>query len=290
MAYQPPDTFQEKLDLWFGDGVAKDEVELTLEFRKQVSGGNAAVSYHLVSFTNSQGDQIAVVVVRGSTTSWEWMTDAQLWSGAAIAQIVRGILPLGEVFTPIIHQLLNGVSFLESDSLEEVALYQQTTQFVRLVQQSGLYTAVAITGQSLGGGISLITAAQTGIPGIAISGPNNMLSRETFSPAFTRDDITQFLFNVIPERDIVPRIDDVGMQHQEIRCRAKKNDLFGCHSSIRSLCEIMYSCGSGNRPPLCECATKFGYPEAMFVQGNQSYTDVCGTCRTNDGYYSDCEG
>ena len=118
-----------------------------------------------------------------------------------------------------------------------------------------------------------------------------MLSRKTFDPSFSKDAITQYLFNVVPERDIVPLVDDVGMQHQEIQCRARKNDLFGCHSAIRSLCEIMYTCGSFNRPPLCECATKFGYPEAIpVVEGGdtETFTDVCGECRTNDGYYSSC--
>uniref|UniRef100_A0A7S2YHJ8 Fungal lipase-like domain-containing protein n=1 Tax=Entomoneis paludosa TaxID=265537 RepID=A0A7S2YHJ8_9STRA len=289
MAYQPPETFQEKLDLWFGPGVATDEVEIVRDFRQQVEGGNAAVSYHWVTFLDSTA---GVVVVRGSTTSWEWLTDAQLWSAAGIAQIIRALLPLGELFTPIIPQLLKGVSFIESSNLDDVALYKQTTAFVQSLQASGNYSQIQITGQSLGGGISLITGAQTGIPAIAISGPNNMLSRKTFDPIFSKDDITQYLFNVIPERDVVPRVDDWGMQHQEIRCRAKANDLFGCHSSIRSLCEIMYTCGSHARPPLCECATKFGYPEAIPVgSGNESsYTAICGTCRTNDGYYSDCEG
>jgi len=286
LAYQPPEVFQERLDDWFGQGVATEEVELVQQFRQEVYGGNAAVSYHVVSFENSLG----VVVVRGSTTAWEWLTDAQLWSAAALAQVVRGILPFGEVFTPIIHQLLNGMSFIESNSLDEVALYKQTTELVRYLQATGNYAKIHITGQSLGGGISLITGAQTKIPAIAISGPNNKLSRKTFDPIFSLDDTKQFLFNVIPERDIVPRVDDRGMQHQEIRCRARPNDLFGCHSAIRSLCEIMYTCGSYNRPPLCECATNFGYPEAKQVGGNQSYTDICGTCRTNDGYYSDCEG
>ena len=148
MAYQPPNTFQEKLDQWFGPGIAKDEVDIVREFRQRVEGGNAAVSYRLVTFPDVAG---AIVTVRGSTTSWEWLTDAQLWSGAAIAQFVRGLMPLGEIFTPIIHQLLKAISVLESDNLDKVSLYKQTTQFVRELQASGNYTWIHITGQSLGG-------------------------------------------------------------------------------------------------------------------------------------------
>lgn len=279
LAYQRPEIFQSQLDEWFGPNVAKDEVEIVKNFRSEVEGGQAAVSYKLVTFPGNAG----VVVVRGSTTSWEWLTDAQLWGGAALVGLYRWLLPVGTVFNPILAQVLKSVSWVESESLQRVALYQQTTSFVRALQTSRNYTSLQITGQSLGGGISLITGAQTSIPAIAVSGPNCLLSRKTFDPPITEDAIDTFLFNIIPERDLVPRIDDPGDLFQKIQCRGKKNDLWACHSSVRSLCEILYTCGSFNRPPPCDCATRYGYPPAMQVGGNQSFTDICGSERSNDG-------
>jgi len=279
LAYQPPDLFQDKLDDWFGEGVAKDETDTVREFRQEIKGGQAAVSYHLVSFPGN----LAVVVVRGSTTPWEWLTDAQLWGAAAIAGIGRFLLPFGEIWNPILDQLLKAVSWVESENLQEVALYQQTTSFVEALQASGNFSSLHITGQSLGGGISLITGAQTKIPAIAISGPNLKLSRKTFDPSIGKDEINEYLFNVVPERDFIPRIDDLGPLYQNIQCRAPKNSIWGCHSSVRSLCEIMYRCGSFNRPALCDCATKFGYPEAAQFAGESSFTDICGTRRDNIG-------
>jgi lipase ATG15 len=219
-----------------------------------VQCGRAHVDYHLISFPG----RFAVISVRGSTTPWEWLTDAQLWSGAAVSGFIRSFLPFGAIWTPIIDNLLKAISIVESESLDKVSLYQQTTSFVEVLEQSGNYDKLHITGHSLGGGIALITGAQTRIPAIAMSGPNAMLSRKTFDPEITPEAINEFLFNVIPERDIIPRIDDVGMLSQNIKCRANKNDLWGCHSSIRTLCEISYTCGSFTRPPLCDCATKYG--------------------------------
>jgi hypothetical protein len=38
------------------------------------------------------------------------------------------------------------------------------------------------------------------------TGPNNVFSRKTFDPALDLDTINKMMFNVIPERDIVPRV------------------------------------------------------------------------------------
>jgi len=181
------------------------------------------------------------------------------------------------------------VAFIQPDRLQEVALYQQTSDLIRLLQTSGYFRKLHITGQSLGGGISLISGAQTEIPAIAISGPNLKLSRLTFRPEISLDAVNEYLFNVIPDRDIIPRIDDPGPLYQRIECRAPYNDIWGCHSAQRSLCEILYQCGSLDRPPLCDCATKYGYPEPRQVRGNLTFTDLCGPTRSNGGYYADVE-
>jgi lipase ATG15 len=182
MAYQREDTFQDNLDAWFGPGVAANQPGIVDQFRSGVEGGQAAVDYRFVTFP---GYSFGVVVVRGSTTSWEWLTDAQLWSAAALVGLYRWVLPVGSIFNPVLPQVLKAISWVESDSLDKVALYRQTTSFVEALQASKNYTTIHITGQSLGGGIALITAAQTGIPGIAVSGPNCLLSRKTFDPELT---------------------------------------------------------------------------------------------------------
>jgi hypothetical protein len=56
-------------------------------------------------------------------------------------------------------------------------------------------------------------------------------------------------------------IDDKAQNYQEIRCLADFQDVIGCHNSVRSLCEILYTCGSGRRPIPCECVEVYGYPE-----------------------------
>jgi hypothetical protein len=67
LVYAAPETLQGTLDEWFGAGVATLESELVTEYRAKVYGGGAAVDYQVVSFN---GSALAVVLVRGSTTSW----------------------------------------------------------------------------------------------------------------------------------------------------------------------------------------------------------------------------
>ena len=49
----------------------------------------------------------------------------------------------------------------------------------------------------------MITGAQTQRPAVALSGPNNVLSRKSFSPSLSKEDLDRLTFNIIPDRDPV---------------------------------------------------------------------------------------
>jgi len=84
--------------------------------------------------------------------------------------------------------------------------------------------------------------------------------------------------NIIPERDLVPKIDDVAQNWQSIRCEADFEDVVGCHSAARSLCEILFSCGSEGHPIPCNCVLEFGYavPEQTPGSAGPSFEEQCG--------------
>jgi len=70
-------------------------------------------------------------------------------------------------------------------------------------------------------------------------------------------------------------IDDRAQNFQEIRCEAGLADFIGCHDSTRSLCEIIWSCGTNNRPAICECVTMYGYQEPI-QNGTLTFKEACG--------------
>jgi putative lipase involved disintegration of autophagic bodies len=91
------------------------------------------------------------------------------------------------------------------------------------------FKTVQVTGHSLGGKLSIITGAQAGIPAIGLSGSNALISGRSFTPPVTAEQLNKYTFNMIPNRDVVPMLDDVADQFQYIRCRAPLYDFVSCY-------------------------------------------------------------
>lgn len=94
----------------------------------------------------------------------------------------------------VIDQLIKAITKIESSSIESVSFYKDTTAFVNYLKNDTQYIGVGVTGHSLGGGLSIITGAQTGIPAVALSGPNAMLSRRSFDPPISQEDLDSKTF------------------------------------------------------------------------------------------------
>jgi len=276
LAYGNTNVTQPQLDQWFGEGSATDNYEYVDKYRASVQD-DSAVTYKFISFDRGKGENpMGLLSIRGTVTAWDALTDLQLWSAAAVFQMLREVLPGGRIFSPILNHLVNMISWLASESINRVAFYKETTAFAKVLIEDKNYENIQVTGHSLGGGLAIITGAQANIPAIALSGPNAMIGRNTFFPPVTAEALNTMTFNVIPDRDIVPRLDDHGKLFQQINCIADSNDLFGCHSSLRSLCEIIFTCGTNGRPALCECHTMFGYPIPQAKENaTETFEEAC---------------
>jgi lipase ATG15 len=169
---------------------------------------------------------------------------------------------------------VNVINTIQSEAVKKVSFYTLTTKFAEELKKDSAYDSVQVTGHSLGGGLSIITGAQAKIPAIALSGPNALIAGRSFDPPVTPEQLNRYTFNIIPNRDIVPMLDDRADQFQLIRCNAAQNDFVGCHTTTRSLCEIMTTCGSGNRPVFCECVTKFGF-DPPTNDGDEDFATLC---------------
>jgi hypothetical protein len=101
-----------------------------------------------------------------------------------------------------------------------------------------------------------------------------MLSRRSFNPPFTKESLNRYTFNVVPDRDMVPKFDDLAQNYQRIRCLGPLNSPFECHNNLRAFCEIMFNCGSSDRLVPCECVTVFEYEEPL-NNGTQRFAELC---------------
>ena len=78
------------------------------------------------------------------------ISDAQLWSASFLAQAVRGLLPIGQIWNPILEELVAMIAILQNESLRKVAFYVQTSNFVDWLKANTKYTQLRVTGHSLG--------------------------------------------------------------------------------------------------------------------------------------------
>mmetsp|Transcript_1720 Transcript_1720/g.3672 ORF Transcript_1720/g.3672 Transcript_1720/m.3672 type:complete len:1099 (+) Transcript_1720:92-3388(+) len=275
--YFKHETLQPLLDTWFGESEAIYNEGAQLEFREiHAEFSKSLASYELVTFPS---DSSAAVVVRGTKTPFDYLADAKLWYSSALFQLFRGAIPFGGAFNPLIRFSVSALSLLETAIIKKVAYYPETTKFIEYLKDSGKYNNIVITGHSLGGGVAIISGAQTHTKAVGLSAPNTVLGRDTVTPKITLDDLEKYTFNIIPERDIFPVIGD-NLNAENIKCRARVMDTFsldGCHACGRSLCEILYICGTVARPVPCECVSMFEYPEPVEISGGEAknFAQVC---------------
>jgi lipase ATG15 len=67
-----------------------------------------------------------------------------------LIQGLRVLLPLGEMWTPILDELINMMSFFQSGSIEQVSFYKVTTKFALEIKSDSSFDDVQLTGHSLG--------------------------------------------------------------------------------------------------------------------------------------------
>merc|ERR1712232_178412 len=174
-------------------------------------------------------------------------------------------------------ELVYAINVFIAGTADKETYYTATTEFVKKAKQK--FDVLFLTRHSLGGGLAMISGAQTQTPAISLSGPNAKISGRSLNPSVTHEQLNRFTFNIQPDHDFVAYFDDVSDQHQKIRCTADANEyLLGkCHDQTRSFCEVLTTCGSQNRPVICECHMRYGYPKPLPSPGTtRTFEEACG--------------
>lgn len=86
------------------------------------------------------------------------------------------------------------MTIIASSTIEAISFYRDTTDFVNYLKANESYSGVGVSGHSLGGGLAIITGAQAGVPAVALSGPNAMLTRSSLNPPITSEDLDSKTF------------------------------------------------------------------------------------------------
>jgi len=248
-----------------GGKLAFDQDEIVKEFKDTLSDEKkSAVSYKLIKFNATSEDDHYIIAIQGSVSGLDILTDGQIWGPAWIAQQVRWLVPYGPLFNVIYQNTIQFLGSVEERTLETVSYFREITEFVRWLQQNKRAKNIYLTGHSLGGGLAMISGAQTSRPAIALSGPNAMMTSLEIKDLET-EQLNDYTFNIIPKYDPIPRIDDMSFNFQKIDCTVTGLKApVACHSSQRSLCEVLYKCGSQGRRVPTYCYEAYDYPEPKY--------------------------
>ena len=111
---------------------------------------------------------------------------------------------------------------------------------------------LAVTGHSLGGGISTIVGATLGIKSVAFSPPGLTRSRYKFETHFnnmqslrpTAENAAENAVSFLPMHDVVPTADEHLGMVQHTMCKNK--DPLKCHNLEAMVCDLMNRCGDGD--------------------------------------------
>ena len=175
IAYETSDVSSYLLDKWFRQtNFAIEEEDFVAQWRRDSGNSLEQVSFKLFSFSSSPG--VGILSIRGTETPMDRLSNAEMYMATVLTQVVRAFMPFSWVWDSIYDDLLVTTNWVASEHLQKTAYYRITTEFVNDLLLNG-YTAngksfqwLRTTGVSLGGGLALITGAQTDAHAFAFSG------------------------------------------------------------------------------------------------------------------------
>lgn len=171
------------------------------QWRQDSGNSDEQVSFKVFSFPSSPG--VGILSIRGTDTPMDRLFNSQLYLSTVLTQIVRALMPFSWLWDSIYPDLILTTSWVTSDQLAQSEYYRITTEFANDLLKNN-YTSpngksfqwLRTTGVSLGGGLALITGAQSDAYAFAISGPNPTLARETWHPPISMQQLKEKVINI----------------------------------------------------------------------------------------------
>lgn len=181
-----------------------------------------------------------VFVIRGTQHPLEILQDINVFAPIAIPQLASLI---GPDLTSVAARAVLVLSTAMYGSWMQKNYYSTLLEHVQERVKQYPERSFYITGHSLGGGLAKLVSIETKVPAITFSSPGVAATRDLV--AAHEEDGEDWLhrasYTVIPDNDVVPRVDgQLGVQIP-IGCKAAP---WKCHSSGETLCDLVHSCGS----------------------------------------------
>lgn len=192
------------------------------------------------------------VSVRGTATARDVSQDGLMWQEAIMWNLISSLGPFGSWPTSVKQAFIGMVGDTESAfAIEDPMQYATELEgIVTRLQSTYPNASISVSGHSLGGGLATIIGQRSGTSSVSFSGPGILLSARKFNlPTVLNYDLP---FTIVPDSDVVPRIDSHVGTVQNIRC-LRSHSALSCHAITRTCCELARNCGDAYGRSLTVC-------------------------------------
>jgi len=195
---------------------------------------------HYTTFYHMTRQNTSIIAVRGTWSAMESLQDLNFWMPAAFLEFASMMGP--SVFDSK-YLLSTMVGISQAVWSVKKSQFSDLLEYVRLQADKGEYEHFYITGHSLGGGLAKMVGALVGIPAITFSAPGLWDTSVIVEPPISSSALTRGSVTVVPQNDVVPKIDAQTGSVLHIECPHK--EAAKCHSITSTMCELLASCGDG---------------------------------------------
>jgi hypothetical protein len=235
---------------WFGAGNVS---VVPIPLPPSRTGVDAAAYLALGDAAAGTADRV-FVSIRGTVTARDMSQDALLWQEAVFWSLLSSLGPFGSWPVSVAQAFIGLVGTFEASfGVEDQLAYADELFDLAADLRSAFPNAtLSFSGHSLGGGLSTITGQRVGASSVSFSGPGVVLSARKFRlPEVLAYDASLV---ILPDSDVVPRIDRHAGAVQNVRCMHAASAL-ACHSVVRTCCELARNCGDPAGRSLAQCPT-----------------------------------
>jgi len=222
-----------------------------------------------------------VIAIKGTSTPTDVFADTSLFATVQVLQALSRLVPVLSMLPLDLVQTMISLLYETTPSAKNRALmfdsFEKTVQNV--IAEAGVGNVV-LTGHSLGGGIAQIIANRLGLPAVVFSPPGIIYSAKRLD--LSLETAERGTVVVVPDADVVPRVDLQAGTVQRIACRGFDGEGLPapyCHSLQRTTCELWRACGDeADRDFRQECQ-QFINPKFMnrTFQGRHLWTSPDGS-------------
>jgi hypothetical protein len=213
----------------------------------------------MIQYNVKYGDkEINIFSIKGTSHKKDLFLDMQLYFPSVLLNLLTTFSLFGQQKdTYYFHFMEYGLSipyrifsqYLIVDGYLCDLLNAYQTKQEELKSQNKELKNVVIVGHSLGGGLCKLLGRLLKKPAISLSGPGVNAFHSLWGYAGKSENFEISAIDLVPDMDLVPRVEISGGSRYRIIC---KEGPFDCHGKALSLCEVLIMCRSPNYEEYCK--------------------------------------